>query len=159
MSTKEIYHAKTSHSGSRSGFRGIARVCRALTIQIDDLKANPEAIAKNALVVAHITACHSPEKTTIAATAEGIVNGQRRTVPLKVLYLSQPGVFAVSHEWPRDGAWTVKMIATNPEYRNYATAVVVPIRNDAASREDAKVFYHAPSADEVNGVLKQTTLE
>lgn len=53
----------------------------------------------------------------------------------------------------------VKMIATNPEYKNYSAAIVVPIRGDRARAASAKVFYHTPSADEVDSVLKQTTLE
>lgn len=51
------------------------------------------------------------------------------------------------------------MIATNPDYKNYATSIVIPIRNDTADPANAKVFYHAPTVDEVSWVLKQTTLE
>ncbi len=130
----------------------------ALTLKIDDVKANPEAMAKNAIVVAHITACHSPEKTKVTATADGIINGKRQTIPLKVVSLSEPGSFFLERQWPAEGSWTVTMIATNPDYVNYATSIVVPIRKDAADAADAKVFYHAPSADEVSSVLKQTTL-
>jgi len=131
----------------------------ALTLQLDDVKTNPEAIAQNAAVVAHITACHSPEKTTVTAFAEGIVKGKRETISLKVSTLSQPGSFAVSHQWPKDGAWAVKMIATNPDYKNYSTAIVVPFHDDRTDRASAKVFYHAPSAEEVDSILKPTTLE
>lgn len=127
----------------------------ALTLQVDDIKTNPEARAQNAAVAVHTTACHSPEKTTVTAFAEGIANGQRQTIPLKVIHLSSPGAFAVAQQWPREGTWAVKMIATNPEYKDYATAIVVPIHNKAT----AKVFYHAPSAEEIDSVLKQTTLE
>jgi hypothetical protein len=131
----------------------------ALTLQLDDVKTNPEAIAQNAAVVAHITACHSPEKTTVTAFAEGIANGKRQTIPLKVTTLSQPGSFAVTHQWPKDGAWAIKLIATNPDYKNYSTAIVVPFHDDRTDRASAKVFYHAPSAEEVDSVLKPTTLE
>jgi hypothetical protein len=102
----------------------------ALTLQVDNTRSNPEAIAKNAVVVAHITACHSPEKTTVTATAEGVVNGRRQTIPVKVINLSRPGAFAVSRQWPPQGTWTVKMVATNPDYPNYATSLVVPVKTD-----------------------------
>jgi hypothetical protein len=131
----------------------------ALTLQLDDVKTNPEAVAQNAAVVAHITACHSPEKTTVTAFAEGLANGKRQIITLKVTPLSQSGSFAVAHQWPRDGIWAVKMIATNPDYRNYSTAIVVPFHGDTTDRASAKVFYHAPSAEEVDSVLKQTALE
>jgi len=129
----------------------------ALTLQVDDVKSN------DGTLVAHITACHSPEKTTVTAFAEGVVNGKRQTIALKVVRLSEHlsgrGAFAVAHDWPREGAWVVKLIATNPEYKNYSTAIVVPIREDGAIRAAAKVFYHVPSTEEVDSVLKQTTLE
>jgi hypothetical protein len=131
----------------------------ALTLQVDELKTNPEAMSKNAVVAAHITACHSPEKTEVTATAEGIVNGKRQTIPLKVIHLSEPGAFAVAHQWPREGTWTVKMIATNPAYKDYATSIVVPVTGNAVNPGSAKVFYHAATADEVGLVLKQATLE
>jgi hypothetical protein len=131
----------------------------ALTLQVDDPKTNSEALAKNAVVAAHITACHSPEKTSVTATAEGIVNGKRQTISLKVIRLSEPGAFAVTHEWPREGKWTVKMVATNPDYKDYATSIVVPVGKDSADSASAKVFYHAASAEEVGMVLKQATLE
>jgi hypothetical protein len=131
----------------------------ALTLQLDDPTTNREAMAKKAIVAAHISACHSPEKTVVTATAEGIVNGKRESIPLKVIPLSEPGAFAVAREWPREGAWTVKMVATNPEYKDYATSIVVPIGGNAANRATAKVFYHAATADEVDSILKQATLE
>jgi hypothetical protein len=131
----------------------------ALTLQVDDVKANPEALARNAIVAVHITACHSPEKTIIAATAEGFVDGKRQTIPLKVINLSAGGAFAVSREWQQEGTWAVKVVATNPEYQGYATGIIVPISKSGARSTAAKVFYHAPSADEVNSVLKQTASE
>jgi len=131
----------------------------ALTLQVDEAGANREATTKHAIVVAHITACHSPEKTMVTATAEGIVKGKHQTIPLKVIHLSEPGAFAVAREWPREGSWTVKMVATNPDYKDYATSIVVPIDGEVANRAAAKVFYHAASADEVDSVLRQARLE
>ena len=78
--------------------------------------------AKHAVLVARISAGHSPERTTVTATAEGVVNGIRKTIPLKVIPLSTAGTFAVTREWPEEGTWAVKMIATNPDYKDYATA-------------------------------------
>ena len=142
-----------------AGLATVPAFAGALTLQADDPSTNREAMAKNAVVTAHITACHSPEKTVVTATAEGIVNGKHQTISLKVIRLSEPGSFAVAREWPHGGIWTVKMIATNPDYKDYATSIVVPVGGHAANRASAKVFYHAASADEVDSVLRQATLE
>jgi hypothetical protein len=137
-----------------AGFLAVFAFAGALTLQIDDMKSVPDAKASGAVIAAHITACNSPEKTVVTAKAEGILDGRRQSIPLHVIRLAEPGAFAVKREWPNGGRWTVTMIATNPEYRNYATSVVVPIRQDGdADRAAAKVFYHAPTAAEVNSVL------
>jgi hypothetical protein len=103
----------------------------ALVLEIGNPSANPEAAAKHAVLVARMTACKSPEKTTVTARAEGLVNGTRQSIPLKVIPLSTAGTYAVTKEWPAEGTWTVRMIATNPDYKDYATSVVVPIENGA----------------------------
>ena len=127
----------------------------ALTLQASDPAGNAEALAKHAVVIARITACHSPEKTTVTATAEGIVGGKRQSIPLKVMYLSTPGTFAVAREWPKEGAWAVQMIATNPDYKDYATAVIVPLRHEAIEWASVKHVYHAPVAADIDPLLAQ----
>lgn len=142
-----------------TGFVAAPVFAGALTLQADDPTTNAEAVAKHAIVAAHTTACVSPEKTVITATAEGIVDGRRVSIPLKVIALSKPGSFAVAREWQGGGAWVVTMVATNPNYKNYATSIVVPAESGAAARARAKVFYHAPTEAEIDSVLQPATLE
>jgi hypothetical protein len=117
----------------------------ALVLEIGNPGANPEALAKHAVLVARMTACKSPEKTTVTATAEGIVNGTRRSIPLKVVPLSTAGTYALMREWPATGTWTVKMIAVNPDYKDYAASVVVPIENGEMSWAGVKHFHGTPA--------------
>lgn len=98
----------------------------ALLLEVGNPASNAEALNNHAVLVARITACHSPEKTTVQATAEGVVNGLRKSIPLKVVSLSTAGTFAVAQQWPKQGTWAIKMVATNPDYKNYATGVLVP---------------------------------
>jgi hypothetical protein len=78
---------------------------------------------------------------------------------LKVIRLGAPGVFAVARQWPNEGVWAVRFVATNPDYKDYATGVVVPVHGDTYNRTAAKQFFHAPTANEVDSTLKQATLE
>ena len=121
----------------------------ALRLEVASPATHQEALTKHALLVARITACHSPEKTTVTATAEGVVNGMRKSIPLKVISLSSPGTFAITREWPEEGTWAVKMIATNPDYKDYATSAVVPVQKNFAQLDAAKQYYHAPTDNEV----------
>jgi hypothetical protein len=125
----------------------------ALTLEIENSASQPEANAKGAALVARITACHSPEKTTVTATAEGIVNGVRKSIPLKVTPLSTAGTFAVTPGWPEQGEWTIRLIATNPDYANYATGVVVPVQKTSVQLAKVKHYYHAPTEQDVSSFL------
>jgi hypothetical protein len=131
----------------------------ALLLRVADPQTNREAQAKHAIVMAQMTSCHSPERTVVSATAEGILAGKRTTLPLKVIKLSTPGMFAVAQEWPSEGVWVVRMVVANPEYKDYATGLVVPVSKDTWIRASAKEFFRAPTDDDVSSALKQTTLE
>jgi hypothetical protein len=125
----------------------------ALLLEVGNPPSNPEAMKNHAVLVARITACHSPGETTVTATAEGVVNGMRKSIPLKVISLSTAGTFAVTREWPNEGTWAIKLVATNPEYRDYATSVLVPIRSDSVQLSAAKHYFHKPTDAEVSLAL------
>jgi fructose-specific component phosphotransferase system IIB-like protein len=124
-----------------------------LAIEIGNPAANPEAQGKNAALVARITACRSPEKTTVTAAAEGLVNGVRRSVPLKVVPLSTAGTFAVPRETMDQGTWVVKLTATNPDFKNYATSVLVPMTQDSLQWASVHRYFHEATDAEVVAVL------
>jgi hypothetical protein len=125
----------------------------ALVVEIGDPAANPEALSKHAVLVARTTACHSPEKTLLTATAEGVIDGQRRTIPLNLIPLSPAGSFAVTHQWPSAGIWAIKIVARNPEYRNYATGALVRFNADSIDWASLKHYFHEPTGEEVAGML------
>jgi hypothetical protein len=125
----------------------------ALLLEVGNPASNPEAVRNHAILVARITACHSPGETTVTATAEGVVNGMRKSIPLKVISLSTAGTFAVTREWPNEGAWAIKLVATNPDYRDYTTSVLVPIRHDSVQLTAAKHYFRRPTDAEVSLAL------
>lgn len=126
----------------------------ALVLDIGNPSANPEAIAKHAVLVARMTACTSPEKTIVTASAEGIVDGMRKSIPLKIVPLSTAGTYAITREWPVEGSWAVRIIATNPDYKDYAASVVVPLENGALQWAGVKHYYRTPPAEaEIAAVL------
>lgn len=126
-----------------------------LRLEVGNPAANPEAKAQGAALVARMTSCQSPEKTNVMATAEGVVDGKHRTIPLHVIPLSTPGTFVVTREWPTEGSWAVKLVATNPDYKNYATGVLVRMEANGFDWAGVRHFYHAPTPDEVNAALSR----
>ena len=65
-----------------------------------------------------------PELSAVSGTAEGLVDGARRSIPLKLEATSTPGVFAVRKQWPSEGTWALKISLFS------TTAIVALDRSD-----------------------------
>src|SRR5512143_2492467 len=59
---------------------------------------------KDAVLIVRTFGCHQPENANVSITAEGVVNGQRRSVPVE-LKADAKGVYAIRQQWPADGKW------------------------------------------------------
>jgi hypothetical protein len=119
---------------------------------------NPVAVAlpdgvkkKDAGMAVRVENCADVAKAQVTATAEGIVNGARRSVPVRLAAATTPGAFAVSHDWPWEGAWVVHLTG----HCGASTAsAVVPFGPNGFLRESSKFFPRAATAAEVEAVLK-----
>lgn len=80
---------------------------------------NPyDATTKGAFLVVHAFHHGTPTAFPVSGSAEGIVNGERRSVPLRFATTSRTGVFALNKQWPNDGTWTLVIsVAQGPEDR------------------------------------------
>jgi hypothetical protein len=84
-------------------------------LQLGNPEASAEARKANAVLTIQATGCHDPATATLTATAVGIVNGKRQSIPLQVTKLSETGMFALSQQWPKDGKWVIELVARNGE--------------------------------------------
>jgi hypothetical protein len=107
--------------------------------------------AKGAVMVARPENCADPAKARFEGTAEGLVNGARKTVHLKLAALDTPGVVAIFHEWPNEGAWVVNLRGTCEAAH---AGAVVPMGPKGFVRESAKFYSRAASDAEVEAALK-----
>ena len=108
--------------------------------------------AKSAAMVARPDGCADPANARIEGTAEGLVNGVRRSVTLKLVPLPEtPGVVAVNKEWPAEGVWVVKLTGTCQDKK---AGVVVPFGPKGFMRESSKFFSRAANDAEVEASLK-----
>lgn len=121
-------------------------------IQLGNPAENTEAKSKNAVLVAQLTGCHEAEKGSMEASAEGIVNGKRRSIPLEVSTLSTPGMFAIQQSWPNEGTWVVKMLAKHPAFPN-GTSAIVRVNGAQFERTKTKWVMRAATEAEVEQVL------
>jgi hypothetical protein len=87
---------------------------------------NPfDAGSRGAYLLVHSFHHGTPVSNPISGTAEGIVDGARRTIALEFGNTSRPGVYALRKQWPDKGVWTLVVGVTQGEGEfNSAKAVV-----------------------------------
>ena len=81
-------------------------------LQLGNPEANPEAKKANAVLVIKATGCHDPATATLTATAVGVVDGKRQSIPLNSRSSPEPGAFALSQQWPKEGKWVIELVGT-----------------------------------------------
>ena len=106
-----------------------------LTVDAAGKSTDPKA--KGAFLTAKLTGCHEAEKGSLSASAEGIVQGKRQSIPLKLVKLDTPGTFAVARQWPEQGNWVVVLTATHPAFEK-PTVTAVPVHDNTIESARAK---------------------
>ncbi len=127
----------------------------AFVLQIGKPSANPEAQAKHAVLVVRGVACAAPEETTVTATAEGIVNGKRETIPLKLIPLSEQSTYALTRQWPAEGKWVITLVEANPKFK-MPTSAVVNVDRDSVDFGGIMRFNGVPSRENIDAALNTT---
>jgi len=72
---------------------------------------------RGAFLLVHTFHHSTPIVYAVEGTAEGIVNGERRTIKLEFTETSRTGVYGLRRQWPTEGVWTLVI-------KGGATAVV-----------------------------------
>ena len=89
-----------------------------------ELPANPyDRSTRDAFLLVHAFHHGTAMGFIVTGTAEGMVNGERRSLKLDFAETSREGVFALKRTWPAEGTWTL-VIQANQGPGDAATAVV-----------------------------------
>lgn len=74
-----------------------------------------DAKTRDAVLIVYPGGCHGPG-ATVSATAEGVVGGRRRSVPLRLVSVAtdDQGItrYAVQRQWPTKGVWALVFTGT-----------------------------------------------
>jgi hypothetical protein len=62
----------------------------------------------------HMVSLGANEKLEPWASAEGRVDGKRRSVLLRVRPTNEPGVYEFARTWPQDGQWVIRLCVGHP---------------------------------------------
>ena len=120
-------------------------------LQAGNPEANPAAGKLGAVVIIKAVGCHDPATAKVTATAVGVVNGERRSIPLELKPLGEPGVYALSQQWPKEGKWVIQFVGRNGEQFTNTLIGAGPAGIDRLhAKSDMKAF----AASDVEAMLK-----
>lgn len=86
--------------------------------------ANPlDRTTRGAYLLVHAFHHGTAVALPVRGTAEGMVDGKRRTIALDFGTTSRPGVYALTRQWPVDGRWMLVITVTQGK-DDGATALV-----------------------------------
>jgi hypothetical protein len=122
---------------------GALVLAEGFTFTIGSPVASQDFQAKGATFVFRTEGCAEPTKSQIGGNAEGVVKEARRSVALKVMTTSKPGVYAVYQNWPNEGYWVVNLKGT---CANSTAGAIIPIGPKGFVRESSK-FFPRPATD------------
>ena len=71
-----------------------------------------DASTRDAFLLVHAFHHGTPMNFPVEGTAEGIVAGARKSVPLTFARTSRVGVYALRKQWPADGQWVLSLAVT-----------------------------------------------
>ena len=74
--------------------------------QLSVRAADSSSEVKDAVLLVKTFGCFQPSDANVVGTAEGVVNGQRKTIKLD-LHPTSTGVYAVKQQWPSEGKWVL----------------------------------------------------
>jgi len=120
-------------------------------LQVGNPEANPAAAKMGAVVTIKAVGCHDPATAKVTATAVGVVNGERRTIPLELKPLGEPGAYALSQQWPKEGRWVIELVGRNGEQ---FTNTLIGAGPDGLDRLHAKLEMKPFAPSDVEAMLK-----
>ncbi len=89
-----------------------------------ELPANPyDRATKGAFLVVHAFHHGTPVGFPVSGKAEGIVNGQRKSIDLKFERANRDGTYVLKNQWGSEGEWTLVISVAQGE-NDKVTALV-----------------------------------
>ncbi|MBV9761620.1 MAG: hypothetical protein JO340_13750 [Acidobacteriaceae bacterium] len=128
-------------------------IAGGFVLQIGKPSTNQEALSRNAALVVRGYACAEAEKTKVSGTAEGIVDGARESIPLKLIPISGQGMYAVTQQWPSKGKWVLTFTMTNPRFGEQSA--MLKVGGGAVNWTEITRLSRAPTNAEVEAALQE----
>ena len=120
-------------------------------LQLGNPEASAEARKANAAIYIKAVGCHDPAAAQVTASAVGTVNGRRETMALKVTPLSEPGTFAITQQWPKNGHWVIQLTGKTGDLFTNTLVNAGPEGVDRLHAKSEMKPFHAADVDMMLG--------
>jgi hypothetical protein len=130
----------------------VPMVAGAIWLEFGNPTASTDPKAKDALALVRATGCHDPENAVYTATAEGKVDGKRKSIPLDVVALSTPGLHAIKGSLPKEGTWVISVASSL--HGSFLASAILPVSNKGVERTLAKTIRRPVSDEDLAQALR-----
>ena len=100
-----------------------AALAGGMTATLELPPYSTDAKIKEAALMVKVVGCEDPKVWVATATAEGLVNGERKSIEIKTTKI-KPGYFAIKPEWPTTGTW---VLIVHAGYKDHPQHLMVPL--------------------------------
>ena len=108
---------------------------------------------KKVVLAVRALVCEDLANVQMTGTAEGVVNGSRRSVPLTLAEVDKAGaIYAVQYEWPDTGAWVLHLKGTCAKPKAEASTLV-PMSKGSFIREKTQVLTEAATKKQIEDAV------
>ena len=142
---------------------GLAVFCVAATTAGGfQLRVEVPQDTDDAVLLVRTYRCLKPENAKVSGTAEGIIEGKRVSVPLRLKSVDR-GVYAVKQQWTAGGTW---VLAFSGSYQRHNTSTLVTLddqgkvavkKTDKGPELDVRVLNRKLSDADVESALQRIT--
>lgn len=110
---------------------------------------------KKVVLVVRPRLCDSLAAVQITGTAEGLINGTRQSVPLKLASIdAAEGVYAVPRQWPDGGHWVLQLNGSCPAPKASASTLV-PLDRTGFIRARTRVLRESATKAQLEAALAE----
>ena len=115
---------------------------------------------RDAFLLVHAFHHGTPMNFPVAGRAEGIVDGERRSIKLDFTTTSRQGVYALRKQWPNEGNWVLAIDVTQEGDSKAGALVEIGASGEVAkvtvptNRRDGWAIPRAITAAEVDAALR-----
>lgn len=94
-----------------------------LSVTVPDAESDDPRVKEAVLLVRPI-GCHEPSAAKLSVRAEGLVDGQRKSLAVRLTPLGDEEGYAVRRQWPAEGVWVLTLTG---EYRGHTSSVLADL--------------------------------